>query len=73
MPPELKPLEPKECRPFSSECQAFLPSKEEGLVLHRRDCQVCGICLLTGVRSMEGKAQSSHYGGGAYASHRDFW
>lgn len=41
MPKELKPLERKECRPFSSECRVFLPSMEEGLYWHRRDCQVC--------------------------------
>lgn len=41
LPEELKPLEHKECRPFSSECRVFLPSTEEGLDWHRRDCQVC--------------------------------
>lgn len=41
MPKELKPLERKECRPFSSECRVFLPSLKEGLEWHRRGCQVC--------------------------------
>lgn len=62
-PPELKPLEPKECRPFSGECQVFLPSTEEGLQWHRHGCQVCRMCLLTGVESMEGK-KTSHKDGG---------
>ncbi|XP_026162498.1 beta-1,3-galactosyl-O-glycosyl-glycoprotein beta-1,6-N-acetylglucosaminyltransferase 7 [Mastacembelus armatus] len=39
-PTEPKPLMTSSCRPFSTECKAFLPSTEEGVEWYRRDCQV---------------------------------
>ncbi|KAK5933684.1 hypothetical protein CgunFtcFv8_014145 [Champsocephalus gunnari] len=40
MPTEPKVLEPPSCRSFSTECQALLPSMEEGVERYRRDCQL---------------------------------
>ncbi|KAK5912183.1 hypothetical protein CesoFtcFv8_002081 [Champsocephalus esox] len=40
MPTEPKVLEPPSCRFFSTECQALLPSMEEGVERYRRDCQL---------------------------------
>ncbi|XP_070848788.1 beta-1,3-galactosyl-O-glycosyl-glycoprotein beta-1,6-N-acetylglucosaminyltransferase 7 [Chaetodon trifascialis] len=40
VPSELKPLEPQNCKPFSPECKAFLPSVEDGVEWYHRDCQV---------------------------------
>ncbi|XP_041638544.1 beta-1,3-galactosyl-O-glycosyl-glycoprotein beta-1,6-N-acetylglucosaminyltransferase 7 isoform X2 [Cheilinus undulatus] len=46
MPTEPKPMEKQEppetlsCRPFTSECKAFLPGMERGVEWNQRDCQV---------------------------------
>nr|XP_046239125.1 beta-1,3-galactosyl-O-glycosyl-glycoprotein beta-1,6-N-acetylglucosaminyltransferase 7 isoform X2 [Scatophagus argus] len=39
-PTEPKPQEPVSCRPFSTECKAFLSSMEERMEWYERDCQV---------------------------------
>ncbi|XP_029947876.1 beta-1,3-galactosyl-O-glycosyl-glycoprotein beta-1,6-N-acetylglucosaminyltransferase 7 [Salarias fasciatus] len=44
MPAELNPSQPNNpaagCRPFATECKAFLPGMETGVQWSRRDCQV---------------------------------
>lgn len=43
IPTEPKPIEPQNCKPFATECKAFLPGMEEGVEWYHRDCQVCRV------------------------------